>query len=274
MRSSLQMALLLGVVTFAMGSVPGVAQQAAEGPLQGMVRDNQRGADRLEREFDVNRDGRITHDELNRTIGARFAAATHHAAKMSADIFMTVRAESFRQNNIAAFHRLDWNGDGKLTLAEYGMPQRMRFAAMDRNGAGWISCVTAGLDGAGGRGGGLSRFCTDNDLNLDGKVTRSELDTALAKRFAQVTGGSQSMNETQFVLSEQQRYAGANVRLFRRLDEDGDGMLTVEEFGATELKLFAKLDKNKDGVLGPGELHARTARGSRGNRVAYNQTED
>lgn len=270
MNTSLKLALLLGAVTFVAGAGIGLAQvsDSSEGPLQGIDRNSERGADRLEREFDINKDGRVTHDEMNRTIGARFAAATRHAPRMSADLFMTVRADSFRKSNEAAFRRLDWNGDGKLTLAEYGMAQRVRFAAMDREGAGSVSCIAA--DFGGGRGGNIARFCSDNDLNLDGRVTRAELDTAISKRFSQVTGGSQSMNETQFALSEQQRFASANARLFRRLDEDGDGFLTVQEFGGVELKLFAKLDKNKDGVLGPAEMHSGTARNKRGSRFAAN----
>lgn len=269
MRSSLKITLLLGVVTFVSGA--GVAQTArtADGPMQGLERSTERGADRLRREFDLNKDGRVTQDEMNRTIGARFVAATQHAPTMTMDQFMVVRANAFRQSNDAMFRRLDWNMDGKLSLAEFAAPQRIRFVAMDRDGAGAVSCVARENDVGGGRA-GLARFCTDNDVNLDGRVTRPELDTASAKRFAATAGGSQGMTPAQFALSEQQRYASANARTFRRLDEDGDGLLTVQEFGGAELKLFARLDKNRDRVLAPSELHNRVARGGRNERRAYN----
>ncbi len=239
MTTSLKIALLLGVVTFATGTSLGLAQTArpGEGPMQGFDRTTERGADRLQREFDLNKDGRVTQDEMNRTLGARF-------------------------------RRRDWNGDGKLSLAEFAAPQRVRLVSMDRDGAGYVWCALRETDGNGRAG--LSRFCTDNDLNMDGKLTRAELDASIAKRFAQATGGAQSMTPAQFAVSEQQRFSLANARMFRRLDADGDGLLTIREFADTELKLFAKLDKNGDRILAPTELRARYAKGGRGVRRTYN----
>lgn len=260
MKTSLKIALLLGVVTFV--SEAGLAadqKRPSDGPLQGVERTAERGADRLQREFDRNKDGRVTQDEMNRTLGWRFATTTHRGTKMTMDQFMELRANAFRQTNDATFRRLDWNGDGKLTLAEFAAPQHVRFVAMDRDGTGHIWCALR--DGGSGRA-GLSRFCTDNDANMDGQVTRAELDASLAKRFSLATGGAQTMTATQFAVSEQHRFATANARTFRRLDADRDGLLTIREFADAELTLFARLDKNKDRVLTPDELRARYARGS------------
>jgi Ca2+-binding EF-hand superfamily protein len=270
MKSSLKIALLLGVVTFISGAGIGAAQSARtdQGPAAGLDRGSERGADRLLREFDLNKDGRVTQDEMNRTLGARFVMATHHEPKMSMDQFMAVRANAFRQYNEAMFRRLDWNGDGKLTLAEFAAPQRIRFVAMDRDGAGFIWCALRETEGNGRAG--LSRFCTDNDLNMDGRVTRAELDGSISKRFALATGGAQSMTPAQFAVSEQQRFALANARTFRRLAADGDGMLTIREFADAELKLFARLDKNRDHVLAPTELRTRFARSGRSERRSTN----
>ena len=68
------------------------------------------------------------------------------------------------------------------------------------------------------------------------------------------------MNLTQFVSCEEERYGIANVRLFRRLDSDEDGLLSVTEFAAQDEAMFDKVDKNHDGVLTPAELQPRVAR--------------
>jgi hypothetical protein len=100
----------------------------------------------------------------------------------------------------------------------------------------------------------LTGLCADNDLNRDGTVTRTELDGAIAKRFTKATGGGSMMTPSQFAQSEQARFADVNTRTFRRLDQNRDGRLTVQEFGGTELRLFARLDKNRDHVLASNEI--------------------
>jgi YD repeat-containing protein len=249
----------------ALAAAPGAA--VTDGPMQGLERTTERGADRLARDFDLNRDGRVTRAEMNNLLGYRFSVATHRGPAMSLEQFMAQRAGQFRKSNEAMFHRLDWNGDGRLTAAEYGATQRVRFVALDRDGAGFVSCAVrdqaiAGSSGSSSRG-GLAAFCRDNDVNMDGRVTRAELDGAIAKRFAQSSGGAASMTLAQFVTGEEERFATANVRLFRRLDTDEDGLLTVHEFAATDTALFAKLDRNNDGVLTPAELQSRYARAGR-----------
>lgn len=229
-----------------------------DGPMQGLERTNERGAARMIRDFDSNHDGRVTRAEMNNVLGYRFASATHHGPTMSLEQFMAERTAEFRKSNEAMFHRLDWNGDGKLTLAEYGAAQRVRFVQLDRDGAGFVSCSARDLAVGGGRG--VSGFCRDNDTNMDGRVARAELDAAIAKRFAQGAGGSQTMALEAFVKSEEERYATANVRLFRRLDSDEDGLLSIKEFAAQDEALFDRIDKNHDGVLTPAELQPRATR--------------
>jgi Ca2+-binding EF-hand superfamily protein len=233
-----------------------------DGPMQGLERSTERGAVRLARDFDINKDGRVTRAEMNNVLGYRFATATHHGPTMSLEQFMAERTAEFRQSNEAMFHRLDWNGDGKLTLAEYGAAQRIRFVQLDREGTGFVACSVRdqAMGGTSGGRGGISGFCRDNDTNMDGRVTRAELDAAIAKRFAQSAGGAQTMNLTQFVTGEEERYGIANVRLFRRLDTDEDGLLSITEFAAQDEAMFDQIDKNHDGVLTPAELQPRNGR--------------
>lgn len=233
-----------------------------DGPMQGLERTAERSADRFIRSFDSNKDGRITRAEMNNILGYRFAQATHRGPAMSLEQFMVARVAEFKKANEAMFHRLDWNGDNRLSLAEYGAGQRVRFVQFDRDGVGFVSCALRDQAMRGARA-GLSAFCRDNDLNMDGRVVRAELDSAISKRFAQASGGSASMSLPQFVSGEEERYAIANVRLFRRLDTDEDGLLSIHEYAATEQATFNALDKNNDGVLSPLELAPRSARSAR-----------
>jgi Ca2+-binding EF-hand superfamily protein len=269
MKTSLKIALLLGVVTFAAGAGLGYAQMEGppppDGPMQGLGSSHPGRTDRLLRSFDLNHDGRITQAEMNNTIGARFAAATRRAPRMTLEQFLAVRADEFRQHNTDMFRSLDWNADGRLSLAEFAAPQRVRFLTLDRRGTGYVSCAAGGGEHGTSRG-GLSGMCADNDLNRDGTVTRAEMDSAIGKRFSQATGGGPAMAASQFAQSEQRRFADVNTRTFRRLDQDNDGMLTVQEFGGTELRLFARLDKNKDRVLAANEISRQGNRNAKRHR--------
>lgn len=278
MKTSLKIALVLGAVCVVAGGGLALAQmegpQPPDGPLQGLMRDHGRLADRLVGEFDLNHDGKVSHDEMNRTLGARFAAATHHAPLMTLEQFAALRQAGFRQHAAEMFRRLDWNGDGKLSLDEYAGPQRARFMAMDKDGSGAVACASEWTnrttrkpgkgDNArksfGSRGNfGLAGFCADNDLNKDGKVTRGELDSAIAKRFAFAANGAATMNASQFAGELDRRYSESIARTFKRLDRDNDGSLSLAEFASSDLKLFARLDRNRDGVITPDEMkpHAR-----------------
>jgi Ca2+-binding EF-hand superfamily protein len=43
-------------------------------------------------------------------------------------------------------------------------------------------------------------------------------------------------------------------RVFRRLDRDGTGRITLQEWAAPQERLFARLDKDNDGVVTLDEL--------------------
>jgi len=122
------LARLTAAATLMMGAgwAAGTTDRAAtDSPMQGLERTAERGAERMVRDFDSNHDGRVTRAEMNNVLGWRFAAATHHSPTMSLEQFVSERTAEFRKSNEAMFHRLDWNGDGKLTLAEYGAAQRV-----------------------------------------------------------------------------------------------------------------------------------------------------
>lgn len=265
-------------VAAAILAVPAFGQmegpQPPDGPLVGLQRSHDRQDQRLIRNYDLNHDGRVTQDEMNRTLGARFAAATKHTSGMTVEQFIALHQPEFRQHAAEIFRRLDWDGNGKLTLAEYGQAQRVRFISMDDTGAGFVSCAqrqqVPSRDRKTPRGYNrsnysLAGFCFDNDLNRDGTVTRTELDKAVAGRFSAASGGAGFMTVAQYTASEQEQFVASNNRTFQRLDKDGDGVLTIAEFAATPLRLFARLDRNHDRALSPDELQPRAPSRDDGN---------
>jgi Ca2+-binding EF-hand superfamily protein len=260
--------------------------------MEGLVQ-RDRFADRLLREFDTNHDGKVTRAEFNNVLGTRFAAATHGAKFMTEDQFAAIHQGNFEKHAAAMFRRSDWNGDGKLTIDEFVAPQRARFQMMDRDGSGTVSCNpvrAAGFDGpppdapdvrpggddrrghrgwrgrggfGGGFGGrgfggfGLGQFCNENDIGRDGKVTRAEFDQAMLKHFQVASGGAPTMSQAQFIADLSKRYAAMSDRMFKRLDKDGDGKLSLAEYSAPMLKLFARLDRNNDGVITTDDMRPR-----------------
>ncbi len=72
---------------------------------------------------------------MSKALAARVASAAH-GGEMTAEQFAAQHMAQFQQHTAQLFRRLDWNGDGKLSLDEFAGPQRVRFEMMDRDGKG------------------------------------------------------------------------------------------------------------------------------------------
>jgi Ca2+-binding EF-hand superfamily protein len=96
-------------------------------------------------------------------------------------------------------------------------------------------------------------------------VTRAEFDQSISRQFSVAAKGAQTMTAGQFYQTELARFQDLNVRMFKRIDRDRDGVLTLQEYAAPEEKLFARLDRNNDGTIAEDEMRPRFAsRGGRG----------
>ncbi len=234
--------------------VPGAGKSFQQGRL----------ADRFMDEFDLNHDGKVTHDEFNRTLAAHFGQIAGKAGTITQDQFIGARLKDVRLRSDAIFRSLDWNGDGRVTLDEFLAPARARFELADRDGAGTIPCAVKQQASYGGGQGGAHRarsggfrgrgnICAKNDLNEDGKLTRGELDKAVSVEFSSAAKGG-ALSADQFYGIVQARFREQAGKMFDRADADRDGKLTLAEFASREEKYFARLDKNHDGVVTRDEL--------------------
>lgn len=106
------------------------------------------------------------------------------------------------------------------------------------------------------------------DANGDGLVTQAELDDLAGKKFAALDAngdGSLTQNEVSEA-AEQRAVARARKRsakVFKRLDSDGDGLLSFDKFKTTldnrsdsGKGMIGRLDTNGDGAVSEAEFDA------------------
>ena len=124
-----------------------------------------------------------------------------------------------------------------------------------RQGYGmYRTAMMSGMGHHGGMMGGnfarMEKRFEMHDLNNDGKVTQSELDQSQADRLKQFDAdksGTLSLSEFENVWLEHMR--ARMVDRFQALDEDGDAIVTKDEFLSPMSRMISRHDLDGDGSV-------------------------
>ncbi len=106
-----------------------------------------------------------------------------------------------------------------------------------------------------GRGAGMARMFEQVDADGDGRITRTEMTQFRETRFSGADGnGDGTLDLAEFQGLWQEMMRARMVDRFQRLDDDGDGQVTPEEFGRPMDRMHGWLDADEDGAVSRGEL--------------------
>jgi Ca2+-binding EF-hand superfamily protein len=229
-----------------------------DGPLQGLIRSDVLSAHKFRQVFDIDHDGRVTRNELERADAIQFAVLSHKSGVVTKSVFIAAQTAGIKSHAAQIFRRLDWNGDGRLSFDEYAGPLRVRFEAMEDSATGAELCDQSEFaarprrmenNGRQARVSGRALFCERNDADRDGKVTRAEFEKTLARQFSIATKGSKTMLEAEFVAAILDQSHARCEKAFDRIDTNRDGKLSLKEFVEDDQTLFTRFDRNRDGAL-------------------------
>lgn len=130
-------------------------------------------------------------------------------------------------------------------------------------GSGWYGhrhhgCgegMPGGMGMHGGPGGHAFRMLEKFDANKDGKLTQAEIDETRQSRFKQFdksADGVLTLDEFEALWLDFMRER--MVDHFQDQDNDGDGKVTPQEFGARFANMVQFMDSNGDGVLDASDM--------------------
>ncbi len=176
---------------------------------------------------DANQDGTITRAEFMAESDSRFAKTdTNRDGYLSQDERENAKAIRQSERQIKKFDRLDTNGDGVITRAEFDSETASR---KERHKERRMKFMDANKDGQ----------ITDEDRKLR-QEKRAEMRKERGERS--------------------KRGDRKKVSHWERIDSNGDGLISAQEFRSGAEKMFERMDANDDGMLTEGEGRKRRKR--------------
>ena len=220
------------------------------------------------KKWDANGDGRISLDEYLTAASARFAQIdAQNTGSVSADqIANSPKAhERIERRAEGLVQHLDKAGNGYVTQDEFVAAAKTRFAKLDHNGDGKLTpdelmTPRDNNAAAGKRAQFAERRFDKLDANHDGVVTLNEFVAAATAKFKELDVAGNGRVTAEEIASSPRAHERAEKvaeRIAHRLDTNGDGRVSKDEFLAMAKTRFAKLDKNGDGFLTADEIGRR-----------------
>lgn len=264
-------------------SIAALAQSAATAPAAGT---HPTLFQHMLKKLDTDGDGRISLAEFQAGATARFNAAdTQHTGSLTAA--QLAASPQAQQHNLRAANmlvrHLDTAHKGYVTQADFIAAAQKRFAKLDTQGTGRLTADQLATPvHFGGRvpmaaaGSATADAATATpsprmafrqkfaqaefnklDANHDGVVTQDEYVAAAQAKFAALdTQGTGQVTAQQIASSAtaQQRDLRFAQHEVKKLDTNGDGAVSLDEYLAASKARFAKMDKNGDGFIEADEI--------------------
>jgi Ca2+-binding EF-hand superfamily protein len=223
------------------------------------------------KKLDSNGDGRISLDEYLAGATARFKAIDMQNTGNVTVAQLAASPQALKRNQMVAnflVKRMDTAGNGYITQDEYLAQARTRFAKLDKKGDGKLTVdefhpvhfprVGAQVAEQSGHGSKRAQAIFDKiDTNHDGVVTQEEyLAAATAQYKALDTAGNGQVTAAEIATSPKALGRDNQVaqHIVKKLDSNGDGVVSQDEYLAAAKARFAKLDKNGDGFIDADEI--------------------